>query len=98
MFFPGPFIDRVICGDWLDHAILCISVRVPGHVGVDGNTCADGLAKRGASMQFLRPEPFCGIIKAIPNQTALDLAFTFLKNKLRGPLHKKDIYSMIEDV
>ena len=38
---------------------------VPGHEGHKGNEKADAMAKQGASMSFVGPEPFCGVAKAI---------------------------------
>ena len=34
---------------------------VPGHCGIPGNIRADSLAKAGASLPFIGPEPFCGL-------------------------------------
>ena len=37
---------------------------VPGHQGIEGNECADQLAKVGALTPFPGPEPACGISKS----------------------------------
>jgi hypothetical protein len=34
---------------------------VPGHAGVCGNEIADGLARSGSALRFLRPEPHLGV-------------------------------------
>lgn len=61
---------------WWGGGTFCASrllVWVPGHVDVDGNDCADELAKRVASVSegifsalwsYLGPEPCCGISQA----------------------------------
>lgn len=41
--------------------------HVQDRVVVDGNEFADELAKRGAGMPFVGPEPCCGICKATAN-------------------------------
>ena len=46
-------IDRMVTLAW-----------VPGHSGYPGNEKADELARQGASMAFMGPEPSCGIAKA----------------------------------
>lgn len=38
---------------------------VPGHCGIEGNEKADLLARRGSSVQFIGPEPFCGVSKCL---------------------------------
>lgn len=38
---------------------------VPGHCGIEGNEKADTLARQGSAMDFIGPEPCCGI----PNST-----------------------------
>jgi len=35
----------------------------PEHEGVEGNEKADSLAKAGASMSLVGPEPYCGVTK-----------------------------------
>ena len=42
---------------------------IPGHSGIGGNERADGLAKKGAGMPFLGPEPSCGISKSTAYHT-----------------------------
>ena len=36
-------------------------IWVPGHHGKEGNEKADELAKKGATMKLIGPEPFCGL-------------------------------------
>ncbi|KAJ8918840.1 hypothetical protein NQ315_011126, partial [Exocentrus adspersus] len=36
-------------------------VWIPGHVGLKGNEVADSLARRGAALEFIGPEPVLGL-------------------------------------
>ncbi|KAJ8910931.1 hypothetical protein NQ315_014351 [Exocentrus adspersus] len=36
-------------------------VWIPGHVGLKGNEVADSLARRGAALEFIGPEPVVGL-------------------------------------
>lgn len=38
---------------------------IPGHDGHEGNEAADRLAKRGAEMAYIGPEPACGIPRSL---------------------------------
>lgn len=50
---------------------------VPGHTGITGNECADELARNGALLPFVGPEPACGISKS----TAYNAVSAWAKNK-----------------
>lgn len=36
-------------------------LRVPGHVGLEGNEELDELARKGAATALVGPEPLCGL-------------------------------------
>lgn len=67
---------------------------VPGHAGINGNECADELARFGAKGTQLGPEPFCGIPKSLAQRILLNSCFeesTKLWKNSSGMIHSKSL-------
>ena len=46
---------------------------IPSHIGIEGNEMADSLARKGASVPFIGPEPFCAVGDHVLREELRDL-------------------------
>ncbi|KAJ8910272.1 hypothetical protein NQ315_003339 [Exocentrus adspersus] len=66
-------------------------VWIPGHVGLKGNEVADSLVRRGATLEFIGPEPVLGLSYVLPELSRIN-RFSIL-GKVQLMLEDLDKYS-----